>query len=153
MAFRTVFDRIEVNSNSGDRFNITYNFKYDENGLETLTESGKIDVYEKIQSFKDSCDLQVLLMRYANGDTSALNARPIFYGDISDAPKSLSEHYQLLHDAEVAFDRLPADVRANFDYDVVKFYSSIGSDQFYKSLGIDVKADPIKAEKEGEKSE
>lgn len=153
MAFRTQYERICKCCNPGGRFVTTYQYKIDEDGTENLVESGKIDLYADIQAYKESCDIDKILERYACGDTSALNARPIFYGDISDAPQSLAQHIQLLRDAEQAFDRLPVAVRESFDNDVIKFYSQIGTDDFYKSLGVSLDPDDVKEEKEVSKNE
>ena len=148
MKFPTQYtkDRGKFQTEVGDRFKTTYQLSYDDNGSDILIETGKIDIYEEIQSYKDSCDIKVLLERYSNGDSSALNARPIFYGDVSDAPSTLAGHLQLLRDAEAYFDTLNPDIRSKFNNSVAEFYSQIGTPEFYKSLGIDLNKPSIESD-------
>lgn len=51
-----------------------------------------VDVYAKIQSFKDDCDIyQILAKCQASGDYSLLHQREGSYGDISDYPDNLND--------------------------------------------------------------
>lgn len=138
MSFRTQFDRIRVNSNSGSDFVLTYKPTYSEKGALDLVESGKINVYEQIQSFKSSCDLKTILARYANGDPSALNARLPYFGDFSEMPESLAGFLQLYADAESYFASLDPDIRSKFNNSSSEFFAQIGSDYFNKCMGIGV---------------
>lgn len=141
MKFRTQYDRVAIVSNSGTRFHPTYKLKYDEDGCTTLVETGKIDTYEQIQSWKDSCDIKVILERFANGDMDALNRKTPMFGDFTSTPQTLAEHLQLLRDAEESFRGLPLDIRAQFNHNPAEFYASIGSDRFNRIMGISVPSD------------
>ena len=88
--FRTQYDRIEVNSNPGSRFVKTYKPVYTDTGALDLVIDGKIDVYEQIQSFKESCDIQTILKRFENGDVNALNAKLPYFADITEIPIPIS---------------------------------------------------------------
>ena len=74
LTFRTILDRKRITSIPGDRFADTYSLKVQDSGEKTLEKTGKVDVYAKIQSYKDSCDINVILERFVNGDESALSA-------------------------------------------------------------------------------
>ena len=53
---------------------------------------GKINVWEKIQSFAKDVDLYTILEKFAyNDDLSLLNARACSYGDISELPNNLND--------------------------------------------------------------
>lgn len=138
MSFRNQFERIPVKSNSGSRFVVTYKPHYSDTGALDLIEDQKIDVYEQIQSFKESCDIKTILARFAAGDESALNRRLPYFGDFSEMPNSLAGYLQLLADAENTFAQLPADVRANFNNSPSEFFSAIGSPDFDKRMGVSV---------------
>lgn len=134
MTFRTQFERKPVKSVSGDRFVITYKPQYTETGALDLVESGKIDVYEQIQSYRESCDLQVILQRFQNGDVSALNQRLPYFADVSEMPTSLSGFLQLYKDAENEFANFPAELRAKFNNSPTEFFASLDSDRFDKAV-------------------
>lgn len=135
MNFRTQFERKPVKSVSGDRFVVTYKPQYTETGALDLVESGKIDVYDQIQSYRESCDLQVILERFRNGDVSALNQRLPYFADVSEMPMSLSGFLQLYKDAENEFANFPAELRAKFNNSPTEFFASLDSDRFVKAVG------------------
>lgn len=62
------------------------------------------------QHFKEECDVNVVVKRYARGDTSVVNPREPQYGDFSMADELLSAHLQV-EAAEQEFLSLPAEVR------------------------------------------
>lgn len=136
MQFRTQFDRVRTTTNSGSRWNPTHKLQYDENGVACLVQVGKVDTYEYIQSWRDSCDIKVILERFQNGDVTALQRQTPLYGDFTQAPQTLAEHLQLLHDAEESFRNLPLDIRSQFNHNPAEFYASIGSDRFNTIMGL-----------------
>lgn len=140
MSFRNQFERIRVQSNPGSRYVVTYKPHYSETGALDLIEDGKIDVYEQIQSFKESCDIKTILARFAAGDESALNRKLPYFGDFSQMPTSLAGYLQLLADAENTFAQLPADIRSNFNNSPSEFFAAIGSPDFDQRMGLGVHA-------------
>lgn len=75
-----------------------------------LVEVGKHSLYDEIQSHKEECTLESLLARALNGDPNALNQRQGFYGDISNAPQSLSEVSRHLYDVNNLKSEVPSDI-------------------------------------------
>lgn len=140
MSFRNQFERIRIESNPGSRYVVTYKPHYSETGALDLIEDGKIDVFEQIQSFKESCDIKTILARFAAGDESALNRKLPYFGDFSQMPTSLAGYLQLLADAENTFAQLPADIRSNFNNSPSEFFAAIGTDQFDQRMGLGVHA-------------
>ena len=65
-----------------------YKERYDDNGHPYLEKVGEVNTYEKIQSYRDQCDVMAILSRYAAGDESAL-ATPGYYIDTTKLPKTL----------------------------------------------------------------
>ena len=92
---------------SGDGFEPQYKLQVAEDGKRSLEIVGRINSYEKIQSFKDSTDINVILQRFASGDTDALQRVQGLYGDFTAMPKTLSELQQRVIDAENFFYQLP----------------------------------------------
>ena len=115
--FKTQFDaRDRVPANLGDPAKILYSAKFDDKGVMDLVETGRENLYEYIQSHKESCDIHVILERFARGDIDALERVQGVYGDFSNVPKSYADMLNLVHSAEDAFSRLPVDERAKYGH-------------------------------------
>lgn len=70
-----------------------------ENGTLELVETGSINLYDEIQSHRDSVDINVILAKYAKtGDISILNKVTSQYLDVSGLPTSIAGFYNLLED-------------------------------------------------------
>lgn len=123
-------------TSSGSPEEVTFKLKVDKNGHRFLEPDGKINLYEKIQSFRDSCDINVLLTRFANGDVTALSKAQGIYGDFTHVPTSVQELQQRVVDAERLFYQLPVDIRDKFNHSPSQFYAQIGTDSFNEILGI-----------------
>lgn len=131
MAFRTVYERIRKTSNPGDPIASEFGFRKDSKGNDVLVETGKYSLYDEIQSYKDSVDLNKIIERFRiTGDVNLLNQRSGFYGDVSEFPKTYAEFLNTANIAREEFAKLPADIRAKFDNSVDKFIASIGSEEF-----------------------
>lgn len=97
------------------------------NGRYDLVEVGKSNLYDQIQSHKDSCDIYKLLERYQAGDVSALTKVAGQYMDITDAPHTLAEAFTFIGNAEKFFSKLPLFLREAYDHDPSKFISDLGT--------------------------
>lgn len=64
-----------VFTNAGSRVHILHKPVIDENGHMELVESGKENIYDFIQSFKDSCDISLIVKRFTNGEIDVLSRR------------------------------------------------------------------------------
>lgn len=123
-------------SQPGSRYKVIYSPKVQKDGSIELVEKSKTCLYDYIQSFKDSCDINVLIRRFQQGDTSALLSGNSFYGDVTEMPKTFADMLQVSLDCEQFFNKLPADEKAKFDNNFAKFISAFGSDEFLAALGI-----------------
>ena len=97
-----------------------------------LVTVGQSDLYQEIQSHKDSVDIYKLLDRYRSGDISALQHVQGQYLDHIDAPKTLAEAYEFIHNAKSFFENLPLDIRKEYDHDASKFVADLGSDHSHE---------------------
>lgn len=70
--FKTQFDPHDREAAVlGDPEKILYSAKFDEKGVMDLVETGRENLYEYIQSHKESCDIHVILERFARGDVGS----------------------------------------------------------------------------------
>lgn len=125
MKFRTQFDvkgRVFIEPGKAEK--TTLKLDFDKKGSMNLKESGKVNLYEEIQSHAESVDIHILLKRYANGDASALQQRIGDFVDLTAVPNTFAQILNVVNDAETTFAGLPADIRENFDNDPKKFLAS-----------------------------
>lgn len=99
-------------------------------GSVKLAKAGVRYLDEEIQADKDAGDINVIVRRYAAGDTNVLNAVQGYYGDLSDFPKTRHEMLQAVMNAESAFYDLPDDLRDTFDNDWRKAFVAMDSGKF-----------------------
>lgn len=122
--------RTRYYTNPGSSIKVTYGLHYGKKGEMELVEKGKVNLYDEIQSHADSVDIHVVLKRFANGETDVLNQRPGAYGDFSNMPRSFADVLNHINDAEQTFNRLPADIKANFSNSFAEFYAALDDPQY-----------------------
>lgn len=120
----------------GSRERILYEGYYTDEGRLELRECGRENLYDFIQSYKDSTDINVLLRRYRDGETDVLERVQGTFGDFTVVPNNYAEMLNRVIAGETAFYDLPVEVRAKFDHNFAVFMQEIGSDSFYEKLGI-----------------
>ena len=151
MKFPHQYDRLSVDRAKRPAFKTavgsgiipTYTPHLEKDGTLTLVKDGEHNLYEEIQSHKDSTDLQLIINRYMNGDPAALSRVQGAYGDFSQMPQSMHEAYDLMRKAELDFKKLPAEIQASFDNDPTKFIMSLGSDEWLEKMQISNAAESI----------
>lgn len=138
--YRTVAEAVDshprVFSRPGDRDKVLYSPVFDERGHMELKEVGRENLYDFIQSHKESCDINVILARFAAGDTSVLAKRQAFYADITEFPTTYSEVINTMHQAQDYFAHLPVEVKAKFGHDFNRFIASLDDPQALADLGL-----------------
>lgn len=118
-------------SNPGSDVVIEYSPIVKEDGSIDLEESGKHNIQEYIDSFEESCSLENIIARYANGDISALNVNVPNFGDFTEFPKTYAELLQLQIDSNNLYNSLPKEIKQKFDNDVNKFFVMSGTKEWY----------------------
>lgn len=135
--FRTQFDPHDpVFQEPGSPIKLVYSPRYDDNGVLDLVVTGKENIYEFIQSHKESTDIHVLLDRYANGETDVLQRLQGFYADVSDMPKTYAEVLNAVIVGEEAFARLPVEVKQRFDNSFAVWMASMDQPDFAARMGV-----------------
>lgn len=134
--FTTQYNGRRVRSNPGSRVHVLYAPVFDKQGHMILEESGSENIYDFIQSHKDSVDINVLLKRFANGETGVLSRAQGAYGDFTQIPGTYAEMLNKLIDGQNYFDSLPVDVRSKFDHSFAQFVASMGTADFFEKIGV-----------------
>lgn len=135
---RTQFqERARVHANPGSREKILYSPQFADDGSMELIEAGKENLYEYIQSHKESVDINVILKRFARGDVTALQRRQAMFGDFTDAPSTYAEALNSMIVAEQYFNSLPLETRAKFDHNFHRFLVSLDRPDFAQMLSPD----------------
>ncbi len=128
----------------------TYSIKIDkQTGKKELKESGKTDIYEKIQENKEGTYIYDILEKYMAGDESVLNKSLARYGDVTELPTNLAEAQQLIIDAENTFKSLPIEIRKEFNHSPTEFMAGIENGKLEQILiekGLKEKPQEIKVE-------
>lgn len=122
-------------SNVGSRIHPMYTAKYDVNGSMYLEQTGEENIYDQIQSHKDSVDINVLLKRYQNGEVDVLSKVQGIFTDVTGMPRTFAEMLNIVNDSRAAFDSLPVDVRAKFNHNPIEFMQDAGSEDWFDKLG------------------
>lgn len=126
MQFKTQFRQPErFLSNPGSPVKILYGPEFDEKGRMTLVEKGRENLYDFIQSFKESVDIHVLLKRFSNGETDVLSKIQGFYGDFSEFPRTYADLLNTVNEGEAFFNGLPVEVRSKFGHSFPVFMSAL----------------------------
>lgn len=109
----------------------TYSYQFDENGVKDLLPTGKTEnIQDMIQSYADSCDINILMKRFSLGDESVLEQVQGFYADVRNFPTTYAELYQRLEDCNNMFMSLKPEVRELFNNSVSEFFSTYGTEEF-----------------------
>lgn len=136
---------------NGTREKKSYQPIYDRAGVWHLEEMDtKIQTYMEIQSYKDECDINLIMARYRNGETDVLSKVQGVYGDFNNVPNDFA---QVLNDTikmEQVFMSLAPEVREKFNNSFEQFGAALGTKE-WQDIMFPTKSEPAPAEpvKEG----
>lgn len=99
-------------------------------GRKQLKHIGWHNVYEEIQIDADSCKIENILHQVAMGDLSALKAREATYIDATNMPKTLMEAQNLVIRLKDEFEKMPMEVKKEFDNSADKYVELMGTKEF-----------------------
>lgn len=148
MKFRTQFDRRgRVPANAGTREHILYSTQFDDQGNHTLVESGKENLYDYIQSHKESVDIHVIMERFARGDVQALQRRQAMFGDFTEFPTTYAGMLNAVQLGEQHFMSLPLEVRQRFDNNFAKWLAAMDDmPSFLQKMSVETTKEAVPPE-------
>lgn len=146
MKFDTKYRKsIRFNCQSGNGTATEYAYEV-KDGIKRLIPIGVIDVQAEIDSYRESCDINVIVARFMAGDENALNQVQGFYADMKSMPKTYAEWFERYQECENMFNKLPVDVREKFNHSVTEFWSDFGSEHWLDALTINTPSAPVESE-------
>lgn len=128
--------RMRRHCNAGNRIHIDYQPVYDAKGVWHLEPSGKTNAYLEIQSHADSCDINILMARYINGETDVLSQVQGMYGDFTNVPTNYAEIANAQLRARELFMSLAPEVREKYGNSVEQFMASFSSREGWEAIGF-----------------
>lgn len=150
MKFYTAYERAGTEeAPAGTKTEPVYQTVIDKNGVKDLKKTGETNVYDIIQESLEQSKIENIIRRAREGDPTALGITEGQYIDSTEIPESLAEAQQLIIKLKNEFDKLPIDVRRQFNMSAEEYVASYGSETWIKALGInnDVK-EPVRGSDE-----
>lgn len=137
LKFPTMYDkRSRVHCDSGNAMKTVYKPIVGDDGVIELAEAGQESLYDYIQSWKDSVDINVILARYANGDVDALSKVQGAYGDFTQFPKTYAEILNRVNQGKLMFDDLPLALREKYNHDFGQFMAAMDREDFWDQFKL-----------------
>lgn len=137
LKFNTQYDRrAPIFQEPGSAEKLIYSPRYSDDGVLDLIVTGKENLYEYIQSHKESTDIHVLLDRFANGEEDVLQRMQGFYGDVTSMPKTYAEVLNAVIAGEETFARLPIEVKNRFNNSFSEWLTAMDKPDFAQRMGI-----------------
>lgn len=98
MNFKTSFTK---DTSEGTKFTTIikdYNLIQKPSGELDLVECGEHDIQEEIDSYKDDCDINLLIAKYLNGDTTTGIGTPFTGTDMTDIDTDINTAFQKMNE-------------------------------------------------------
>ena len=151
LSFNTKYgQKTKTTSPTGDKFQIEHTPHMGIDGRRKLVADNPKPIYEMIQASREQCEIERIVKRALNGDTSVLNSIEGQYLDITGAPKTLAQAQQIIINAKRDFELLDTETKKKFDNNVEIFIAEAGSKEWCDKLGI---SDRIERDKEAKKAQ
>lgn len=121
---------------TGEKYQIEHTPHMRLDGRRELKKDNKKPIYEMIQASREQCEIERIIKRALEGDTSVLNAMEGQYIDITGAPKSLAQAQQIIINAKRTFEELDTETKKKFDNNVEIFIAQAGTKEWCDKMGI-----------------
>ncbi len=137
LCFPTMYDkRTRVHCDSGNAMKKVYKPSVGDDGVLELVDAGQESLYDYIQSWKDSVDINVILARFANGDVDALSKVQGAYGDFTQFPTTYAEILNRVNQGKLMFDDLPLALREKYNFDFGQFMAAMDRQDFWDQFKL-----------------
>lgn len=121
---------------TGRKFANEYAMQINEKGHKTLQKVGETNVYEKIQAGLEDTLIENILTRAAMGDSKALNRIQGNYLDCTEMPETLADAQNRILLLKSDFDKLPVELRREYNFSAEEFVADVGSTKWNKLMGL-----------------
>lgn len=125
-------------SNPGKRFKEEFHGVFGEDGYITLVSDGFTDTQKLIEADAVGSDVKSLIAKALAGDVSVFRADAPFYADVANMPKTYAQILNIVRDAHAEFDKLPLNIRQNFNNDFEAWFATLGTEDWFKRSGVDI---------------
>lgn len=133
--FPTMFDKsTRVHCCSGNPMIKVYKPVVNDDGVIDLIEAGQESLYDSIQSWKDSVDINVIMARYANGDVDVLSKVQGAYGDFTQFPTTYADMLNRVIQGKHMFESLPLEIREKYNHDFGQFIAAMDKPDFWEQF-------------------
>lgn len=123
-------------SPTGEKIQIEHTPHMGLDGRRKLIKDNPKPIYEMIQASREQTEIDRIVKRALQGDTSVLSAVEGQYVDITGAPQSLAHAQQIIINAKRDFDLLDPETKKKFDNNVEVFIAEAGSKDWLDKMGI-----------------
>lgn len=124
-----------IPTSSGTQFLNTYQEEINKKtGMKELVKTGETNIYEMIQADLESTKIENILHQVAMGDLQALNQRDMTYADATAMPKNLMEAQNLVLKMQAEFEKMPIEVRKEFNNSAEQYISEMGTPEFQEKM-------------------
>lgn len=137
-------EREKVYCPTGDKIQMEHTPHMDLEGHRILVKDNPKPIYEMIQAHKEQCEIERIVKRALNGDSSVLNAMNGQYLDITGAPQSLAHAQQIIFNAKRQFEELDPETKAKFENNPEIFIAKAGTKEWCDIMGITEKIEAKK---------
>lgn len=111
-----------------------YSGEFDDEGKFSVQPVGKVNLYEEIQMYRDSCDINSILERYSAGDDSVLEKTNGFFADFSAFPDNYAGVFNLIESCRNFFDKMPASFKEKYGNNFETFMASAEAEDFLPKI-------------------
>lgn len=121
-----------------------------ETGAEYLKESGRENLYERIQESLEATKIENIIRRFEEGDPNALGHANGLYADISDMPTNIIDAHKKIQKVQTEFGRLPADIKELFGNNPTQFMAEMLSGVAQKKLKAKTVENTVESEEKND---
>lgn len=134
--FKTPYGKTErKNVPTGNGTAAEYGYTVDSYGRKVLTETGRKNVYEEIQSYAEECKIENILARAAIGDMSDFRPDGI-YQDITNIPTNFIDTRKQIVALENTWNGLSKEIKEKYNWSMDEFIAKAGEKSWLEDMGL-----------------
>ncbi len=111
--------------------------EFDDEGKFSVKPVGMVNLYEEIQMYRDSCDINTILERFSSGDDSVIQRTNGFFADFSDFPDNYAGVFNMIENCRDFFNKMPASFKEKYGNNFETFMTSAEAEDFLPKIKLD----------------